>query len=697
MKVNQLLLSFMFLFGLAHNTLQAGQAVKAIKATAKAFAVTARIATNRASEQEEQIFMAVNAGKKILEIIDGLLKNTPTQIEENQSPTFMQTLSIAITGHATVGDALRTTGQQNLNKLVTWFKTNQVTALIKKLNPEIDGSLPLEEKKELLTQDQKNQVQKFESTFEKATGPVVRWLKGTSKPYEKIAIWLVLKTVSLINRFRNTFTSGKKLDDTSTIITEATTFITEQGVNRVFVMAEQGLTYIAERAQVAGEVIQGGLAQTGEVIQDGLAQAGETVGIVFQVGRDVANASVGMLTYGLSAIINWANVTVSTFFNFNAPENHFVDTKEISSTLLALLTNPEELEASLKDLLPEEYVQTLQDIAFGIQTTLQQKEVTQNTMDLLFNNIDKIIEETTLREIDVTDFSKLPDPLKAKILDAWKNAKSQDLIEVLVNLQQSGIDKTLLEVIGKNPEWEKLKTEELIQIPETLYDFLSLPVLIKVKKALEGTSPDFDTINKLTALSLTQEKAFKKATSEELLNLPAELYKEIPKEVLKKLEELLLSKNLQLTPEEMLNDPYDAKLKVIESLALASKPTTDSQSIQQQANAAKTKQEAAIAQNTTDAPKSSTQTTTDKTVPAADPQLPDFDNTPSRPRSDSTSSTGSIYEDALDIEKTPEEILAEEIAAQQAAKQKAAIEKAAAHDKLIESTQIEHTPATHGL
>jgi hypothetical protein len=694
MKVNQLLLSFMFLLGFSHNALEASQAVKAIKGIGKAAGFVGRIMRGTERREERRIFMAVNAGAEFLKLLDGLLKQA-SPVENGENMSAVQILAAGLTADsAQINQILKYYAREKLDRLQDWFIDKQISDM---QNATDDNG------EKLYTEEA---IGEHREKIKKATDPFVRLLKGTSKPYERVAIWLVLKTVSLINRIRK-FAGGTPLDTSSNIAQEAASFLVEQVSSAAFIAANDVITYVGQTAHNVIDGVTTALTEapgniqriaidaltnpvvvaTVETVNHGIEVASHHLSnlvTVFQGGANYVTDLVGGgLVHGAALFLNFMNWA-------NRAENKFITTQEIPDTLLALLMDTKNLQESLKGLMPEseEYVQMLQDIAVGIQVTLQDKKVTQKTLDLLFSNIDKTIEETTLRKIDLTDFSKLPDPLKAKIVDAWKNAKSQDLVEGLVNLQAKDIDKELLEVIGKNAEWKELKAEELIQIPETLYDFLSLSVLIEVKKALQATTPpDFDTINKLTTLSLAEEKAFKQATLEELLNLPSETYrempsekyKEMPEEDLKKLQEQLLLKDAQLKPEEMLNDPYGPQLKIIEALMPKNKPMNDAQSIQQQAATAKTKQETSIAQKTIDTT-STTQTTPDKTASTAQ------SGTVTSPQTNSntaqTTPEEEIWHDALTTEELQkrqnEEKTAQERQAQEekVAKEKAKEEKA---------------------
>ena len=651
MKLNQLLMSFLFILGLTNTTLQAGQAIKVIKVIGGGFATAGRIATNRASLKEEQTFMMVNSGAFLLEFMNGLLKATPsTPLAEGQSPTFMQTLSVAVTGNHSIGDALRQAGQNNLDQLVQWFKDKRRNEMESAVENGTRIYTPAE-------------IEKNIKIIEKATAPVVRLLKGQSKIYERVGIWLSLRIVSIINGIRNTFTSGRKLNDVTTMVGEATTFVASLALNRAFVMVEQGLEYLTERAQAAGQSVI-----------DGLAQAGETTGNVIQATREVVTNSYNDLRTTLDSIISGTSQSLSTLFNrFSGQEERFYDSSEISNIVLELFVNKEELETILKELSLEEYTQAIKDIAFDIKLELKAKNTSQATIDLLFSNIDKGLTDATLRAIDVTDFSKLPEnQLKNEIIKAWQSATSADLTEALVNLQQPNIDKRLLEAIGKNPEWAHIKPEKLIQIPEALYEFLSITTLAQIEKALKATPKDFDTINKLTTLSFVTDNAWKNATAQELLDFPTEFYTELSEAHLKQIEKQINLTDAQLPLEAQMNNPYQKQITLleVEQAKRASAINNDSQSIQKQAADAQKQQADQVAQHTTTTP---TQTMPETSGTATNQELPNFDTIPSRPRSDSTTSADfhDPHETAEEFQKAHERELLEKQAQEEAAKRRA--------------------------
>ena len=719
MKVNQLLMSFLLVLGLTNIRLQAGQAVKVIKGIGTGFATAGRIATNRATKKEEQIFMMVNAGAFLLEFIQDLAKATKPKPAEERD--FMETLSLTITGAPSLTQAFIDTGKGNLDFLCNWYKNKKKTQMENAKNE--DGTSMYTAK----------EIEKNMATFDKATGPIIRLLKGESKIYERIAINISLNVVKFINTIRNTFTKGRKLNTSEAIVGEAATSFG----NLVRVCSAAACSYVAKKiVEVSGKIInilvdrsgkivdaagniinrlydiQGNLVDvyvdtqgkivdaSGKIVTLALDRRDQLVGVANKVINVIYDQS-GKLITGVSETVGAAAdfigiapetraaalekvSNVISFLSDGAKclyqktlgsEDKFYDASELLINLHLLLDDPD-LIKRLEKSTDEEYAEAVKNILYALVDTLEKKGTSLKTIELLFENLKNEIDSSIMRKIDLKDFPLLPTELQKKIIESWQTADSTDLIEALVDLQQTNIDRTLLKTIGENREWEKITPEKFIQIPETLYDFLSIAVLIEVKKALEGTSPDFDTINKLTALSLAEENAFKRATLEELLNLPSELYKNMPKEVLNRLEKQLLLKDSQLTAEEI--NPYNTKLNIIESLAAESKPTTDSQSIQQQANAAKTQQEASITKNTIDTTKSSTQLTPSKTTPATqngtvtDPQA--IDNAGKNQEEDTSYNTAT----------TPEELL-EEYQKEEAAKR--AQKEPAAKEKVIEEAQ----------
>jgi hypothetical protein len=373
----------------------------------------------------------------------------------------------------------------------------------------------------------------------------------------------------------------------------------------------------------------------------------------------------------VSGVVHGVDLLVHFMNWLNGPEDVFYDAYEALTPLQKLFTD---YEAVLSEMLPygDSFSGALKRIMEKNQQIIKEKGATKETLDLLFSNIDKTIEETTLRKIDLTDFSKLPDPLKAKIVDAWKNAKSQDLVEALVNLQAKDIDKGLLEVIGKNAEWKELKPEELIQIPEALYEFLSITTLAQIEKALKATPKDFDTINKLTTLSFVTDNAWKNATAQELLDFPTEFYTELSEAHLKQIEKQINLTDAQLPLEAQINNPYQKQITLleVEQAKRASAINNDSQSIQKQAADAQKQQADQVAQHTATTP---TQTTPETSGTATNQELPNFDTIPSRPRSDSTTSADfhDPHETAEEFQKAHEKELLEKQAQEEAAKKRA--------------------------
>jgi hypothetical protein len=126
MKVNQLLLSFMFLLGFSYNALQASQAVKAIKGAATAAGFIGKIMRGTESTEERRIFMAVNAGAEFLKLLDGLLKQaSPVENGQNMSP--IQILAAGLSGDISINEILKYHARENLEVLQKWFIDKQIS------------------------------------------------------------------------------------------------------------------------------------------------------------------------------------------------------------------------------------------------------------------------------------------------------------------------------------------------------------------------------------------------------------------------------------------------------------------------------------------------------------------------------------------------------------------------------------------
>jgi hypothetical protein len=732
MKVNQVLLSFLLVLGLTNITLQAGQATRAIKGAGKGFATAARIATNRASKQEEQIFMIVNAGTFLLEFIQDLAKATKPKPAAERD--FMETLSLTITGAPSLTQAFIDTGKGNLDFLCNWYKNKKKTQMENAKNE--DGTL-------MYTAEE---IEKNMATFDKATGPVIRLLKGESKIYERIAINISLGVVKFINTIRNTFTKGRKLNTSEAIVGEAATSFG----NLVRVCSAAACSYVAKKTvEVSGKIINILVDRSGKIVDaagniiDQLYNIqGNLVDVYVDTQGKIIDASGKIVTLALNGrdqLVDATNKVINVIYDqsgklttrvsetFGAAadfigitpetraaalekisnvisfisdganflyqktlgsEDKFYDASELLINLRLLLDDPD-LTEHLEESTNEEYTEAVESILYALVDTLEKKGTSLKTIELLFENLKNEIDSSIMRKIDLKDFPLLPTELQKKIIESWQTADSTDLIETLVDLQEhSNIDKVLVETICKNNEWKNVAPEKLIQIPDSLYNLLSVTVLTQIQEALKVAPKDFDIINKLTILSLTTDDAWKKATAQDLIDFPAELYSKISATHLQQIETLVQLADQKLSPEDALNNnPYADKLTMLEAIKLGQKPISDSKQIQQQVTTAQKQQADQVAQHTTTTP---AQTVPDKTTPIEDPSLPNFDDIPSRARSDSTSSTTSTYHDA---QETAEEIAAQEKKAQQ---EKEMLEKAA-HEKAIETPQVEHAAPEHGL
>ena len=731
MKVNQLLMSFLLVLGLTNITLQAGQAVKVIKGIGTGFATAGRIATNRATEKEEQMFMRVNAGAFLLEFIQELAKATKPKPAAERD--FMETLSLTITGAPSLTQAFIDTGKGNLDFLCNWYKNKKKTQMENAKNE--DGTL-------MYTAEE---IEKNMATFDKATGPVIRLLKGESKIYERIAINISLGVVKFINTIRNTFTKGRKLNTSEAIVGEAATSFG----NLVRVCTSAVCSYVAKKTvEVSGKIINILVDRSGKIVDaagniiDKLYDIqGNLVDVYVDTQGKIIDASGKIVTLALNGrdqLVDATNKVINVIYDqsgklttrvsetFGAAadfigitpetraaalekvsnvisfisdganflyqktlgsEDKFYDASELLINLRLLLDDPD-LTEHLEESTNEEYTEAVESILYELVDTLEKKGTSLKTIELLFENLKNEIDSSIMRKIDLKDFPLLPTELQKKIIESWQTADNTDLTEALVDLQQANIDRTLLKAIGENREWEKITPEKFIQIPETLYDFLSITTLAQIEKVLRATPKDFDIINKLTSLSLVTENAWKKATVEDLINFPTKLYSKISEAHLQQIETQIRLADEQLPLEDQINNPYEQKITLIQTEQIRRKTATgDSQAIAQQAADAKKQQADQVAQHTT-----TTTTQPEKPTPSTttQPDLPDFDGSSSRPRSDSTSSTTSTYHDA---QETAEEIAAQEKKAQQ---EKEMLEKAA-HEKAIETPQVEHAAPEHGL
>lgn len=808
MKVNQVLLSFLLVLGLTNITLQAGQAVKVIKGIGTGFATAGRIATNRATKKEEQMFMAVNAGAFLLEFIRDLTKKTKEKPADQRS--YVENMCMALTGSTSLTQALIDAGKRNLNTVVDIFKDKKTAELIKTINNEIAEDLTLSEKIELLTPTQKKEVENFTAKFDKATSPVIRLLKGESSRLEAIAIEISLGVVRFINRIR-TWTKGKPLDAVGTLAEEATTILG----NKIKVCVNGVCQYLIKKViEISGKTISifvdkyGKIVDaTGNVMNKFIDIHGNLVEVYIDAQgkiRDASNKLVdlaldaqGQLITATTKVVNYMTDKTGQLVDIGGkvlgqvadsvgftPEKREQALDLLISTTDGLITgnisamevgrnifssmlpqpseaSPEislaELEQFLHDNVienlrkyqddPEELAKQIERSLKNLEAQLHRRELSENTMKIISIRLKNEIDNSILREIDLSEFGKLTQKLQNAVIESWRDGYDEDFMKlseqyydlfpenVLIKIEEaletafleselnlteeadhealtfkiSKIKETISQKNKSNATLKEAITRNASNSKELVEIYKANPTNPEIQELIIAKLADIMAQNKILDPSTPEAlvtKVFEKYTEQKNAKATAILKNTVianannSKELIKmynentnntEVQQLIIEKLADIVAQNKMLDPNISDS--LETLVLRKWEEKQQQShtdTLQKATDAKKQQEAEITQHiipTT--PTQPDKTTPSKTTPATQ------NGTVTDPQA--TDNAGQNQEEDIfhDTATTLEELL-EQYQKEEAAKR--AQEEQAAKEKAIELAKAEqHTATTHGL